>query len=121
MLWSSRLTPVQINGFIATLIKLHSQTSSVQQRNQTGFSFHAQQQLNALQKSYIKAYLYLHQQARLGASEEEAKRSLINDKRLFNLKKLAKIGLLSRQELNDFEIRLNQLPICYTLTENDLT
>jgi len=101
--------------------KLHSQISSIEQRNRTGFSYHAQQQLNALQKSYIKAYFYLHQQSRLGRNEEQAKRNLINDKRLFNLKKLAKIGLLPRQELNEFETRLNQLPICYTLTENDLT
>ncbi len=101
--------------------KLLSHTSDIRQRNRTGFSYHAQQQLNALQKSYITAYLYLHQQARLGADEEEAKRSLINDKRLFNLKKLARIGLLPRQELNQFETSLNQLPICYTLTEDDLT
>lgn len=101
--------------------KLLSHISDIRQRNRTGFSYHAQQQLNALQKSYITAYLYLHQQARLGADEEKAKRSLINDKRLFNLKKLARIGLLPRQELNQFENRLNQLPICYALTENDLT
>jgi hypothetical protein len=101
--------------------KLHTQISDIRQRNQTGFSYHAQQQLNALQKSYITAYIYLHQQARLGTNEEAAKQSLIKDKRLFNLKKLAKIGLLPRQQLNQFETSLNQLPICYTLTENDLT
>jgi hypothetical protein len=101
--------------------KLLSQLNDIRQRNRTGFSYHAQQQLNTLQKSYRTAYFYLHQQARLGRNEEQKKLNLINDKRLLNLKKLAKIGLLPRQQLNQFEASLNQLPICYTLTENDLT
>ncbi len=101
--------------------KLHSQISDIRQRNQSGFSYHAQQQLNALQKTYINVYFELHQQARLGANDEIVKHRLINDKRLLNLKKLAKIELLPRQELNEFETRLNQLPICYTLTKDDLS
>ncbi len=94
--------------------------SDVRQRNSTGFSYHAQQQLNNLQKNYSKAYLHLHKRARLGAEEEKNKQRLLSDKRLFNLKKLSRITLLPNQQLTDFENRLNRLQACYALTENDL-
>ncbi|MCK5523231.1 MAG: hypothetical protein KAI83_08875 [Thiomargarita sp.] len=98
-----------------------SQLSDVRQRNNTGFSYHAQQQLNGLQKSYAKTYFHLHQQARLGAREEKVKRQLLGDKRLLNLKKIVRIALLPRQQLNHFENQLNQLQSCYALSENDLS
>jgi hypothetical protein len=100
--------------------RLLSSLSDVRQRNSTGFSYHAQQQLSALQKTYIRAYFNLHQQARLGAQEDQNKQALLQDKRLLNLKKLSRITILPRQELRDFENRLNQLKACYALTENDL-
>ena len=99
---------------------LLSQLSDVRQRNSTGFSYHVQQQLSALQKAYINAYLNLHQQARFGPDEEQAKQRLLTDKRLLSLKKLAKIALLPHQQLIDFENRLNPLQTCYALSENDL-
>ncbi len=99
---------------------LLSRLGDVRQRNQPGFSYHAQQQLTALQKAYIKAYFNLHQPARLGADDGQAKQRLLRDKRLLNLKKLAKIALLPRQQLSDFEKHLTQLQTCYALTENDL-
>ncbi|MDM8563736.1 DUF6079 family protein, partial [Candidatus Marithioploca araucensis] len=100
---------------------LLSQLSDVRQRNNTGFSYHAQQQLNGLQKSYAKTYFHLHQQARLGAKEEKVKQQLLGDKRLLTLKKLVRIALLPRQQLNHFENQLNQLQSCYALSENDLS
>lgn len=99
---------------------LLSQLSDVRQRNNTGFSYHAQQQLNALQKNYIKIYLDLHKRVRLEAQEAQIKQQLLQDKRLLNLKKIAQIVLLHRQELNNFEDRITQLRTCYALCENDL-
>lgn len=99
---------------------LLSRLSDVRQRNSSGFSYQAQQQLSALQTAYIQAYLNLHQGARLGAQDEQAKQGLLQDKRLLNLKKLSRITLLPRQQLSDFEKRLNQLKTCYAVSENDL-
>jgi len=99
---------------------LLSQISDVRQRNSTGFSYHAQQQLSALQKTYIRAYLTLHQQARLGEHEEQVKQRLLHDKRRFNLQKLTRITLLPRQQLSEFENNLTQLQTCYALTEESL-
>jgi hypothetical protein len=99
---------------------LMAQLSDVRQRHNTGFSYQVQQQLNTLQNSYIEAYLELHQQARLNEAEEQTKQVLLNDNRLLNLKKLAKIALLPRQQLSAFEFRLTQMQTCYVLTEEDL-
>jgi len=100
--------------------KVLTSLSDVRQRNNTGFTYHTQQQLTALQKSYIQAYLKLHRQARLDAQEQQNKQQLLQDKRLINLKKLSRIPFLPRQQLQEFEKRLNQLKTCYALTEQDL-
>lgn len=100
--------------------QLLSQLNDVEQRHRTGFSYYIQQQLNTLQRTYIKTYINLHQQARLNAEGERTKQGILNDRRLFNLKQLSKINLLPTQQLHDFENRLTQLPTCYALSENDL-
>lgn len=100
--------------------KLLSQLNDAQQRHQTGFNYTLQQQLQALQKSYLQAYLTLHQQARLSETEHQVKQELLHDQRLLNLKKLARITLLPHQQLRELETRLNQLHSCYALTERDL-
>ena len=50
--------------------KIIANLSDVRHRNNTGFSYHTQQQLSALQKTYLQAYLHLHHQARLGEAED---------------------------------------------------
>ncbi len=100
--------------------KVLTSLSDVRQRNNTGFTYYTQQQLMALQKSYIQAYLKLHQQARLDVQEQQNKQQLLQDKRLINLKKLSRIPFLASQQLQAFEKRLNQLKTCYALTEQDL-
>jgi len=100
---------------------LLSQLGDVRQRNHPGFSYQAHQQLTILQPAYIQAYFNLHQHTRLGANEAKAQQALLHDKRLLNLKKLAQIPLLPRQQLNQIEKSLKQLQACYALTENDLT
>jgi hypothetical protein len=99
---------------------LLSQLNDAQQRYQTGFNYTLQQQLQALQKSYLQAYLTLHQQARLSETEHQIKQELLHDQRLLNLKKLARFTLLPHQQLRELETRLNQLHSCYALTERDL-
>ncbi|HMP71244.1 MAG TPA: DUF6079 family protein, partial [Pirellulaceae bacterium] len=58
--------------------------------------------------------------ARLGASDDKRKASLLNDARLQTLLKLAGIDLMPRQQLTDFQNRLAGLKSCIALTEKDL-
>lgn len=90
------------------------------QRDSSGFSYHIQQQLGALQKTYRQIYLDLHKEARLGAEAHEQKMRLSQDARLIRLKKLVHVDLMPQQQLEDFEIRLNQLKSCFDLGEYDL-
>lgn len=99
---------------------LLSRMGDVRQRNHPSFSYQIHQQLTTLQITYIQAYLTHHQHARLGANEAQAQQALLRDKRLLNLKKLAQIPLLPRQQLNQIEKLLKQPQACYALTENDL-
>jgi predicted ATPase len=96
------------------------QLGDVRQRNRPGFSYQAHQQLTRLQQAYSQAYLTLHQHARLSVDEAQTQQSLLRDKRLINLKKLAQIPLLPRQKLNQIEKNLKQLQVCNALSENDL-
>jgi len=62
------------------------------QRTSSGFSYHIQQQLGALQKTYRQIYLDLHKQARLGAEDHEQKMRLLQDARFIRLKKIGADG-----------------------------
>jgi predicted ATPase len=105
----------QLRDFLCNLM------SDVSQRNASGFSFHSQQQLNALKNKYIQAYMLLHQQARLNPDTEQIKQDLLNDKRLKNLKQLSPISILPHQELTAFEQKLLEFQSCNALTAKDLT
>jgi len=83
-------------------------------------SYQLKQPLITLQQDYAKAYLKLHQQARLGVMEDKEKTRLTNDYRLLNLTQLAKIDLLPSQAVAEFETQLQQLQTCYELSEYDL-
>ncbi len=76
--------------------------------------------LGKLKKEYGIAYISLHTKARLGASDDKRKASLLNDARLQTLLKLAGIDLMPRQQLTDFQNRLAGLKSCIALTEKDL-
>ncbi|MDM8560893.1 DUF6079 family protein [Candidatus Parabeggiatoa sp. HSG14] len=90
------------------------------QRTSNGFSYHIQQKLGTLQQTYRQIYLNAHQQAKLGENEHEEKQLLLYDIRLTQLKELARINVMPKQQLDDFEARLNQLETCVDLTEYDL-
>jgi hypothetical protein len=94
---------------------------NVHQCHTSGLSYQLKQPLLALQKSYVKAYLKLHTQARLGVTEDQERTRLLNDNRLLTLRKLSKIAILPHSQLDDFDYRLNQLKSCFELTEYDLT
>ncbi|WP_303674816.1 DUF6079 family protein [Vampirovibrio chlorellavorus] len=76
--------------------------------------------LQELKKDYIITYSGLHTKARLGANEDKRKVSLLNDKRLQTVQKLAGIDLMPRQQLTEYQNRLAGLKSCFALTEQHL-
>lgn len=77
-------------------------------------------ELLQLKKDYIEEYVKLHNKARLGLKEDEAKKSLLEDARLKRLSKLASIDILPRGRLSQFQEDLIQLEPCYSFTKKDL-
>ena len=100
--------------------KLLSRLMDTSQRASSGFSYHLQQQLSALQKTYRRLYSDLHQQARLSVAEHEIKIRLLQDDRLKQLKQLALIQLMPQPQLDEFVEQVNQLETCFDLSEYDL-
>ena len=76
--------------------------------------------LQKLKKDFTVAYISLHTKARLGVNDDKRKVSLLNDKRLQTLLKLAGIDLMPRQQLTDYQNRLAGLKSCFALTEQNL-
>ncbi len=109
-----------VSNLKVTRDKLLSRLMDNTQRASSGFSYNIQQQLSALQKTYRRLYLDLHQQARLGAAEYEIKIRLLQDVRLKQLKQLTLIQLMPQPQLDEFEGQINQLETCFDLSEYDL-
>ncbi len=89
-------------------------------RSAAGFRQRAQRRLADLKRAYIETYLALHTRARLGVDEDRRKGRLLADGRLQQVKALATIDLLPRQQLDDFLERVTALKSCPALTEHDL-
>ena len=95
--------------------------SSIRPRGRRhGFRRRAQRKLADLKRTYVDMYLALHTRARLGVDEDRRKGRLLADGRLQQLKALAAIDLLPRQQLDDFLERVNALKSCPALTGHDL-
>jgi virulence-associated protein VapD len=73
-----------------------------------------------LKKEYGEEYVKLHNKARLGLKEDEAKDALLKDSRLERLNKLASIEILPRGRLLQFQEDLINLKPCYNFTQKDL-
>ncbi|MYN66483.1 MAG: ATP-binding protein [Acidobacteria bacterium] len=89
-------------------------------RSAAGFRQQARAKLDELKRAYIDAYLALHARARLGVDDDRRKGRLLKDERLQQLRNLATIDLMPRQQLTDFQHRLAALKSCFALTEQEL-
>ena len=69
---------------------------------------------------YVRTYLTMHTNMRLGVNEDKRKTKLINDERFKVLQKLSTIELMPRQHLSAFQNRLAGLKSCFALTEQDI-
>ena len=90
------------------------------QRSAAGFRQQAQRKLSDLKRAYIDAYLVLHARAKLGVDDDRRKGRLLKDERLQQVRNLATIDLMPRQQLTDFQNRLAALKSCFALTEQEL-
>lgn len=78
------------------------------------------QQLAALKKDYINAYVTQHSKARLGVAEDKTKTALRRDSRITTLRALAGISLMPTGQLTSFEDKLDKLKSCASLVEPEL-
>jgi hypothetical protein len=72
--------------------------------------------LRKLKQDYTVAYIGLHTKARLGVNDDKRKAALLKALRLETLRKLAGIDLMPRQQLMDFQERLDRLKSCVAMT-----
>ena len=110
--WIARLRTVREDLFV--------QVVDPATRSAHGFRRRVQRRLADLKRAYIDTYLALHTRARLGVDEDRRKARLLADGRLQQLKALAAIDLLPRQQLDDFLERVTALKSCPALTGRDL-
>jgi hypothetical protein len=89
-------------------------------RSAASFQQQTQRKLGDMKKAYVLAYITMHAKARLGVNEDKHRSRLTTDERLKDLQKLATIDLMPRQQLSDFQGRLDNLKSCSKLTEHDL-
>ena len=78
------------------------------------------EKLRKLKSEFIAAYIELHTKARLGVKDEKLRAALKNDIRMQSLQKLSNIHLMPRQQIVDFQRRLDDLKGCSALTEHNL-
>ncbi|MDQ3606876.1 MAG: DUF6079 family protein [Gemmatimonadota bacterium] len=76
--------------------------------------------LAELKREYIQAYAAEHARTRLGVAEDRRKQALLRDPRLEQLRRLAAIDLMHREQLLDYQQRLTELQSCFALTEREL-
>ena len=62
----------------------------------------------------------LYRKARLSISQDKEKNALLQDYRLKNLRRLATLEIINRQQLNEFDRQLDRLKTGAALTEKDL-
>lgn len=110
--WQQRVSELR------TMVR--AEIESPPQRRAPTFRAKTGQKLAALQRDYVKAYLDLHQRARLGLADDQRRAKLLQDDRIKRLRRLSVIDLLSESSLKSVEERLKGLHLCYELIESEL-
>ena len=90
------------------------------QRESDVFKADVVKRLKRLKADYIKAYLDLYRKARLSISQDKEKNALLQDYRLKNLRRLATLEVINRQQLSEFDRQLDRLKTGAALTDKDL-
>lgn len=90
------------------------------EKNGESESIKVKQQLSTIKQEYINIYYEEHKRKRLNVNEGKRKGEIINSLKLANLKRLKTIDILSTSKLNEIEILLANLKVCYELTPDML-
>lgn len=94
--------------------------ASPKHRSDSSFQRGVMQQLTELKAEYQDAYSALHAKARLDAVGDKRKAALNTDPRLKQIRALASVEGMPKQELTDFENRLLGLQSCFYLSKEIL-
>jgi len=100
--------------------ELFTRVTSPKYRAESSFQRQLGQTLGELKASYKTAYLVLHKRAHLGAKDDATKAALTKDRRLKQVQQLAKVEIMSGQQLNAFQDTLFGLKTCFALSGQDL-
>ena len=100
--------------------ELLTKVTSPKYRAESSFQRQLGQTLGELKATYKTAYLALHKRAHLGAKDDATKAALTKDHRLKQLQQLAKVEIMSGQQLNAFQNTLFGLKTCFALSGQDL-
>jgi hypothetical protein len=109
-----------INDMKVAKTEIFSQISDPAKRCEADLRQQIQSRLDGLKKTYRKAYMSMHAQARLGINDDQRKTRILNGERMNNVKKLSNISLMPSQHLSDCKTRLEELKTCFALIEKDL-
>jgi hypothetical protein len=110
--WVARMQ--EVRGEILAQVCVPAKRSAPSFRQQTAHK------LSELKKEYVAVYLALHGKARLGVTDDKRKSEMLKDVRVYRLKKLATIDLLSAGQLSEFQHRLAGMKTCFAVTEAEL-
>jgi hypothetical protein len=97
-----------------------SEIRKPEQRESQSFKAELVKQLRRLKSSYIKSYLELYRKARLSLAQEAEKKTLLQDYRLNQLRRLATVEVINQQQLNDLDRHFDKLRTGSAITEKDL-
>lgn len=100
--------------------ELVAQLVDPEARQAAAFQGQTLRRLGELKQSYIKIYAGLHSRGRLGSSDARERARLAQDERWSILRNLARIDVMPRQQLLDYENQIKRLQECSVLTEQDL-
>lgn len=76
--------------------------------------------LSKVKSDYIDHYLAAHKKKRLGVNEAKRRQALQESGEVANLRKLAKLSILSKAKFDAIDTALAGLTVCYDLTPTEL-
>jgi hypothetical protein len=88
-------------------------------RSEDGFDEEIAQRLRQLKEAYVKAYLSLHEKARLNASDDDKKARLVRDSRMIRLNAFREFDLFPKATLSKLQRKLD-VKTCFNLVAVDL-
>ena len=103
-----------------TKAELLTKVTSPKFRSKSSFNRILGQKLGELKANYKTVYLEMHKHAHLGAKDDAKKAEISKDLRLKKLQQLAKVEIMSVQQLNTFQDTLFGLKTCFSLSSQDI-